>query len=141
MLMQIVRLLLRLFPQVVTGHISFPIKKKYCSEKYMKAPRPGLDLGTTLVRLHETQQDYFNRKVNKLSLCLIKHHSLDTCGGIEVYLHAFVTSTPDVGRWSASCTGHFSLRERAPSTQCIEQLVGSKTSLNSMEKRNLFHLP
>jgi hypothetical protein len=27
-----------------------------------------------------------------LSLCLIKHHDMTTYGGVEVYLHAFLTS-------------------------------------------------
>jgi hypothetical protein len=31
----------------------------------------------------------------KLSLCLIKHHAMKTCGGLDVQLHAFLTSTLD----------------------------------------------
>jgi len=33
---------------------------------------------------------------------------------VEVQLHAFLISALDVDVWSASCTGHFTSRERAP---------------------------
>jgi len=31
----------------------------------------------------------------KLSLCLTKHHAMNTCGGVEVQLHVFLTSALD----------------------------------------------
>lgn len=37
-----------------------------------------------------------------LSLCLITHHTVKVYGGVEVYLHAFVTSELGGGPWSAS---------------------------------------
>jgi hypothetical protein len=35
-------------------------------------------------------------------------------GVAEVRLHLFLTSTPDGGQWSASCSSRFRARERAP---------------------------
>jgi len=37
-------------------------------------------------------------------------------GGRELQLHAFLTSALDVGKWSASCPGHFTPRKRALNT-------------------------
>jgi hypothetical protein len=44
-------------------------------------------------------------------LCLIEHNAAGTYGGVNVYLHAFLTSAPDGGEWSALHLG-----ERGPST-------------------------
>jgi hypothetical protein len=38
----------------------------------------------------------------KLSLCLIKHHSMKAYGRVDVWLHAFLTPTWGGGEWSAS---------------------------------------
>jgi hypothetical protein len=43
----------------------------------------------------------------KLSLCLIKHNAINTDGGEEVQLHAFLSSALDRGKWSASLPGRF----------------------------------
>jgi hypothetical protein len=52
----------------------------------------------------------------KLSLCLTKCHSMKTYGGMEVQLHAFLTSAPDGGEGSASCPGRFTPGIRDPGT-------------------------
>jgi hypothetical protein len=48
------------------------------------------------------------------SLCLIKHNAMNRCGGVEVFLHASLTSLLVKGEWSASCLGLLSSRARDP---------------------------
>lgn len=38
-----------------------------------------------------------NCNICKISLCLIKDHAVKICRGVEVQIHAFVTSTLDEG--------------------------------------------
>jgi len=49
-------------------------------------------------------------------LFLTDHHPMKAYWGVEVYLHALLTSALDGGEWSASCPGHFIPRERGPDT-------------------------
>jgi hypothetical protein len=51
--------------------------------------------------------------------------------GVEVYLHAFLTSALDGGEWSASCPDRFTHRERAPDTYWIGGWVGLRAGLNN----------
>jgi hypothetical protein len=37
-------------------------------------------------------------------------------GGMDVYIHIFLTSELAGGEWSASCPGRFTPEERAPDT-------------------------
>jgi hypothetical protein len=55
----------------------------------------------------------------KLSLCLIRHQTMKVYWGVDVLLHAFLTSALDGGDWSASNPRRFNPRERAPGTQWI----------------------
>jgi hypothetical protein len=73
----------------------------------------------------------------KLSLCLIKHHSIKTYGGVEVYLHAFLISALDGGEWSASHPGRYTNRERSPDTHWIGGWVGPRAGLDAVTKRNI----
>jgi hypothetical protein len=50
--------------------------------------------------------------------------------GIEVELHAFLTSAPDGGEWSVSCLGCFTSGERAPSTHWTGGWAGPRADLN-----------
>jgi hypothetical protein len=61
------------------------------------------------------------------TLCLTKHHSMKTYWGVEVYLHALLTSALDGGEWSASCPGRFTPRERVPGTHWIGGSVSHYT--------------
>jgi hypothetical protein len=45
-----------------------------------------------------------------------------------------------VGDWSASCTGCFTLGERAPGTHWIGGWVGPRVSLDDVEKRKFLTL-
>jgi hypothetical protein len=46
--------------------------------------------------------------------------------GVEVYLHAFLTTALDAGEWSASHPGHFNPREKATSTHWTGGWVGPR---------------
>jgi hypothetical protein len=50
----------------------------------------------------------------KLSLCLSKYHSMKMCLGVEVQLHAFLTSELDGDEWSASRPGRFNPPRKEP---------------------------
>jgi hypothetical protein len=56
----------------------------------------------------------------KLSLYLTKYHAMKTYGRVEVKLHAFLTSAPDGGEWSASRPGRFIPGESASRTHWID---------------------
>jgi len=57
--------------------------------------------------------------------------------GVEVYLHAFLTSALDLGEWSASRPGRFTPRERAPGTHWIGGWVGSGAGVDTMVKTKI----
>jgi hypothetical protein len=52
-------------------------------------------------------------------------------------LHAFLTSEPDGGEWSASRSGRFTPRERVPGTHWIGGWVGSRAVLDAVMKRKI----
>jgi hypothetical protein len=58
-------------------------------------------------------------------------------GGVEVWLHAFLTSALDGGEWSALRPGRFTSREKAPSTHWIGGWVGSRAVLDAVVKRKI----
>jgi hypothetical protein len=80
---------------------------------------------------------YKKGKMFKLSLCLTKYHAMKTIGGVEVQLHAFLTSALDGGEWSASHPGCFTPGERAPGTHCIGGGVGSRAILDMVVKKKI----
>jgi hypothetical protein len=57
--------------------------------------------------------------------------------GSGIVAPPFLTSALDEGDWSASCPGHFTLRERAPGTQWKGGWVGPRASLDTVEKRTI----
>jgi hypothetical protein len=60
-----------------------------------------------------------------LSLRLNNHDAMKSYGGVEIYLHAFLTSTLHGGELSASCLGLFDPEERDLSSHCIGGQMGS----------------
>jgi hypothetical protein len=54
-----------------------------------------------------------------LSFCLIKHYAMKAYGGVDIYIHIFLTSALAGGEWSASRPGRFTPGERAPGTHWI----------------------
>jgi len=57
--------------------------------------------------------------------------------GVEIKLHAFLTSGLDEGEWSASCPTHFIPGERDPGTHRVGRWVGPRAGLNAVEKRKV----
>jgi hypothetical protein len=72
-----------------------------------------------------------------LSLCLIEHHAMKAYWGSEGKLHALLTSALDGGEWSASRTGRFTPRERAPGTHWIGGRVGPRAVLDAVVNRKI----
>jgi len=79
---------------------------------------------------------------------LTKHHAImmyvcfhlaprrEDNGGMEVQLHAFLTSALDSGEWSASRAGYFTPAPvRSPGTHWIGGWVGLRTILDAVAKR------
>jgi hypothetical protein len=56
-------------------------------------------------------------------------------GGVDVQIHAFLTSVLVGGEPAASLPGHLTPGERAPGTNWIGGWVGSRTGLDDIEKR------
>jgi hypothetical protein len=59
---------------------------------------------------------------------------MKTYGGADVWTHVFLTSAVVGGEWSASRSGRFTLRERAPGTNWIGGSLGPRAGLDDMEK-------
>jgi hypothetical protein len=62
-------------------------------------------------------------------------------GGVDVYIHVFLTLALVGGEWSASRLGRFTPGERAPGTHWIGGWVGPRASVDSMEKSKFLTLP
>jgi hypothetical protein len=56
-------------------------------------------------------------------------------GGVDVYIHIFLTSVLVGGELSASSPGRFTPRERAPGTRWIGGWVDPRAGLDDVEKR------
>jgi hypothetical protein len=73
----------------------------------------------------------FQPKKIKVNLSVLDHEDLKR--GIEVFLHSFLTSPQDVGRWLASNPWR-----KSPVTPWIRGWVDSRASLDILEKRTIF---
>jgi hypothetical protein len=62
-------------------------------------------------------------------------------GGVDVYIHVFLTSALVGGEWSASHPGHFIPGERAPGTHWKGGWVDSRAGLDDVEKRKFLTRP
>jgi hypothetical protein len=69
---------------------------------------------------------------------LIKHHSIKTYRGVEIYLHSFITSALDGEQQSTSRLGRFTSEERKLGTYLIGGCVGSKPCLKALERREKY---
>jgi len=72
-----------------------------------------------------------------MSLCLTKHLAMNTYWGVEIWFHAFLTSAPDGGEWSASRTGRLTLGERTLGTHWIGGWMGPRAGLAAVAKREI----
>jgi hypothetical protein len=70
----------------------------------------------------------------KLSLCLTKHHAMETYGRVEVYTHALISAL-NGGEWWALLPGRFNPAERVPSNHCIGGWMGPRATLDAVAKR------
>jgi hypothetical protein len=66
----------------------------------------------------------------KLFLCVIKR-------GVEVKLHAFLTSQQDGVEWSDSLPGRFTPGETAPETHCVGGSVGPRNGPDVGARRRI----
>jgi hypothetical protein len=57
--------------------------------------------------------------------------------GVEAQLHSLFASARDEGEWSASPSGHFTRRERAPGTHQIGGWVGPRAGLDAVSKTKI----
>jgi hypothetical protein len=62
-------------------------------------------------------------------------------GGVDVYIHIFLTSALAGGEWSASCPSHFTPGERAPCTHWIGGWVDPRAGQDDLEKKKFLILP
>jgi hypothetical protein len=62
-------------------------------------------------------------------------------GGVNVYIHIFLTLALAGGEWSASHPCCLTSRERAPSNHWIGGWVDPRASLDDVEKRKFLTLP
>jgi hypothetical protein len=62
-------------------------------------------------------------------------------GGVDVYIHIFLTSALVGCEWSHSRRGRFNPRERVPGTQWIGGLVDLRAGLDDLENRKFLILP
>jgi hypothetical protein len=60
---------------------------------------------------------------------------MKTYGGVDVYIHVFLTSALVGGEWSASRPDRFTLGGKAPATNWIGGWVGPGAGLDDVEKR------
>jgi hypothetical protein len=62
---------------------------------------------------------------------------MKTYWGVEVYLHEFLNSALDGGKWSASRPSRFTPRERAHGTYCIEGWEDPGAGLDAVVKKKI----
>jgi hypothetical protein len=71
----------------------------------------------------------------------MKHNAMKAYGGMDVYIHIFLTSAQAVGESSTSRPGRLTTEERAPPTHWIGGWVGPRDGLDDVEERKFLTLP
>jgi hypothetical protein len=62
-------------------------------------------------------------------------------GGVDIWIHIFLTSALAGDEWSASHPGRFTPGEIAPNTDWMEGYVDPRAGLGGVEKRKFLTLP
>jgi hypothetical protein len=62
-------------------------------------------------------------------------------GGVDIYIHIFLTSELAGGEWSVSRPGRFTPGEGAPGPHWIGGWVDPRAGLDDVEKRKFLTLP
>jgi hypothetical protein len=70
-----------------------------------------------------------------------KHYTMKAYGGVDAYIHIFLTSALVGGEWLASLHGRFTPGEKAPGTHWIGGWVDPRAGLDNVEKRKFLPLP
>jgi hypothetical protein len=68
----------------------------------------------------------------------MKHHSMKMCGGLEIQIHVFLSSTLDdveSGQLDAPVT--FTTGVKPVSSQCIGEWVSHRANLGAVDKRSI----
>jgi hypothetical protein len=65
---------------------------------------------------------------------------MKTYGGVDVYIHIFLTSTLAAGEWLASPYGRFTLEKGRPGTHWIGGRVNPRAGLDDLENRKFLTL-
>jgi hypothetical protein len=66
---------------------------------------------------------------------------MKTYGGVDVYIHVFLTSALFGGEWSASCPDRFTSEEKAPGTHWIGGWLEPRAGLDDVKKKKFLTLP
>jgi hypothetical protein len=66
---------------------------------------------------------------------------MKTYGGVDIWIHVFLTSALVGGQWSASRLSRFTPGERASYIRWTGGCVDPRTGLNDVETRKLLLLP
>jgi hypothetical protein len=97
-------------------------RKKYIPCRELNPVCPALSLVT-------------NKSTNWCILWLAKQHTMKTYDGVDVWLHPFLVSALDVGEWSASRLGRFTLGKWARGTLWLGDRVGFRAGVGAVAKR------
>jgi hypothetical protein len=89
------------------------------------------------VCVYVNKMRYLHKVGKKSCSCAFFNWAPHHAEGVEVQLHAFLTSALDGGEWSASRTGRFIPRERAPSAHWIRGWLDPRAGLDAVERRKI----
>jgi hypothetical protein len=91
----------------------------------------------TLYKINFASTTLYSKVKVRMSLCLISSHAMKMYEGMEVQVHAFLTSELGGGEKSGSCLSYFTKKEKNPSTHWIGGQVSPRANLDVVSKRNI----
>jgi hypothetical protein len=66
---------------------------------------------------------------------------MKACGGVDIWIHIFLTWVLVGGEWSASRPARFTLGKRAPGNHWIGDWVDLRAGVDEVENRKFLALP